>query len=114
MRDVEVKKSELLMKIKANRAEHRSLFERAQVGFRKRAIEHLDKMLADAKAGREIALYVGLQAPIDKTSDYDRVIGMLEMSVEETIDLDEKSYAQYVLDDWSWKQNVAHLNSSYL
>lgn len=113
MHVVKVKRAELLDVVKKNREEHRKLFEEAQVGFRARVIERLDKMLSDARAGVRYDLMVSLAPPIDQTKDYDRIIKALEMSVDEEIELDEREFAQYVMDDWQWKQNVLATNSAY-
>jgi hypothetical protein len=51
-------------------------------------LKELDRMLADAKEGRPIQRSVTLTEPSNHTKDYDRVITMLEMSVDETIVLD--------------------------
>jgi hypothetical protein len=69
----------------ANRDSHRHLFLKAQEGYRKLVIEELDRMLADAKAGRPIRRSISLTEPSDHTKDYDRVIAMLEMSVDDTV-----------------------------
>src|SRR5437016_5636643 len=103
MRTVNLKRTDLLDKVKANRAKHRSVFEEAMVGYRKAAIEELDSMIADAKSGKSIRRYVSLVEPMDQTKDYDRVLSMLEMSVDDEIELDQSEFAQYVLDDWHWK-----------
>jgi hypothetical protein len=85
MNTVKVKREELLTKVRTNREAHQSLFLKAQEGYRKLVIEELDKMLADAKAGLPIRRSVTLTEPSNHTKDYDRVITMLEMSVEDTM-----------------------------
>jgi hypothetical protein len=45
---------------------------------------------------------IDLVQPRDHTSDYDRVIMMLEMSVDDTIVLDANEFDQYVRDVWAW------------
>jgi hypothetical protein len=92
MNDVKVKREELLNKVRANRDAHRSLFLLAQEGYRKLVIEELDKMLANARAGLPIKRSVSLTEPSDHTKDYDRVVAMLEMSVEETITLEAQDF----------------------
>ena len=113
MQTVKAKRDDLLVRLRKNRGEHRELFNKAQEGFRKQVIEHLDKMLADAKEGRKIRLAVALPEPIDQTKDYDRVITMLEMSVDDVVELTQGEFAQYVMDDWQWKQNVFATNTRY-
>lgn len=113
MEIVKIKKSELLETLRKNRQEHRAIFEEAQVGYRAEAIKLLDKALQDAKAGRTIITFVKLNSPIDQTKDYDRAIKMIEMSVDENIEISEADFANYVLDDWHWKQNFMTTNAFY-
>lgn len=42
--------------------------------------------------------------PVSYEENYDRVIAMLEWSTDETIDLDQNEFEQYVRDNWLWKQ----------
>lgn len=114
METVRVKKDQLLSKVRENRRAHRDLFLKAQEGYREKVIEELDIMLRDAREGKKIRRGISLPEPIDQTRDYDRVVAMLEMSVDEYIELNPTEFAQYVLDDWQWKANTMHINSSYL
>lgn len=113
METVTVRREALLDAVRKNRETHRDLFLKAQEGFRARVIEELDRRLADARAGKAINLAFQLPTPIDQTSDYDRVIRMMEMSIHEAIELSEHEFAQYVMDDWAWKKNVTVVNSMY-
>ena len=113
MKNILVNKEELKDILKENRRKHREIFEAAQVGYRKEAVALLDKALENARTGKDIKMYFSLDAPVDQTKDYDRVIRMLNMSVEETLELSEVDFAQYVLDDWSWKMNFMSTNSKY-
>jgi len=98
MNTVKVKREDLLTKVRANRDAHRELFLKAQDGYRKLVIEELDRMLADAKEGRPIQRSVTLTEPSNHIKDYDRVITMLKMSVDETIILDAGEFGHYVMD----------------
>jgi hypothetical protein len=113
MNQIKVKRQELLTKVRANRDAHRSLFLKAQEGYRKLVIEELDKMLADAKANLPIQRSVSLTEPSDHTKDYDRVVTMLEMSVEETIALEARDFDQYVMDSWDWSRFALSTNTDY-
>jgi hypothetical protein len=114
MNTIRVNKAELLGKIKANRATHTDIFERALVKYRELVIVELDKMLAEAKAGRRILRAVNLVEPVNHTRDYDRAIAMLEMSVDKEVKLTASEYAQYVDDDWGWKGQFRTSNSRYV
>jgi hypothetical protein len=111
---IKVKKSELLQTVKANREAHRETFAKACEGYRAKAIATLDAMLADAKAGKQVRQHVGLIEPTDQTRDYDRVIRMLEMSVEDELEISEAEFAQYAMDDWSWKRQFTQTTAMYM
>jgi hypothetical protein len=110
---VKVKREELLTKVRTNREAHQSLFLKAQEGYRKLVIEELDHMLADAKAGLVIRRSVTLTEPSNHLKDYDRVITMLEMSVEDTITLDAQDFDRYVMDNWDWSRFALATNTAY-
>ena len=113
MNEVRIEKSELLEILKKNREAHRAIFEAALAGYRKKAIQLLDKALKDAKEGRKINTWIQLQEPVDQTKDYDRAIRMIGMSVDENIEIGETDFANYVLDDWQWKQQFLTTNAMY-
>lgn len=70
-------------------------------------------MLADAGAGRRISRVINLAEPVDHTSDYERVIMMLEMSVDDTVVLNAGEFDQYVRDVWSWSYQTTSMLKSY-
>jgi hypothetical protein len=113
MHSVKVKRIDLLAKIKVNRDGHRDLFLKAQEGYRLDFIAELEQHLKDARDRKKITRSLSLPEPQDHTEDYDSVIAMLEMSVEDTIELDAGSFQQYVLDKWTWKRAVDVTNMAY-
>ena len=114
MRNVTVNCDEFLVEVTANREAHREVFEEALEGFHMRLKAELDKQVRDLKAGRDINQYLGLPEPEDHTDDYDRVILMAHMSVEDTITLSEDEFAMYVMDQWRWKQDFTETTLRYL
>jgi len=113
MHSVTIKKDELLEKIRLNRAIHHQGFLEATKAYRLEAIEVLDEALADARAGRRIISSTSLVQPVDMTKEYDQVIMMLKMSVDEEIELSSTEFQNYVMDDWSWSGAVGASNSAY-
>lgn len=111
---IRVKRDDLLDALRKNRDAHRDTFEQAATGYRKRAIEELDASLQDAKAGKKIRRSIGLVEPMDQTKDYDRVIRMLEMTVDDVVTIGATEFQQYVMDDWSWKEQFTASNAAYL
>jgi len=112
MNTVKVKREELLAKVRSNRDAHRTLFLKAQEGYRKLVIEELDRMLQDAKDGLSIRRSVTLTEPSNHVKDYDRVVTMLEMSVDDTITLDAQDFDRYVMDSWDWSMFALATNTS--
>ena len=113
MHSVKVKRLPLLEQIKTNRDAHRDQFLKAQAGFRERVIEELDAMLAEARQGKGLRTSVRLVAPEDHTAEYDRVIAMLEMSVDDELQIDSASFNQYVRNEWAWFQRASTINAVY-
>lgn len=102
MDTVTVDKAELLKTIRENRENHRQVFNDAVEVYREKMIAELDSMLEDAKAGRKIRRAISMPEPEDHTRDYDRVIKMLEMSVDSQIEIEEQEFNWYVMDQWQW------------
>lgn len=113
MNTVKVKRTELLAKLQSNRKEHRDLFLKAQIGYRKAVISELDSMLSEARDGKQIRRVISLPEPQDHTGDYDRQIVMMEMSVDETIEVTSQEFDMYVMDNWSWKAMATASNMRY-
>lgn len=113
MKSIKAMKSEVLEKVRENREQHRGIFEEAIVGYRKRMQAELDARIEDLHAGRAIDHYIRLEAPQDHTADYDRVIAMLEMEVDQVVELGETDFACYVMDDWQWRRDFLSNAVSY-
>lgn len=113
MKQVTVKTADLLGKVMANRDGHRAEFEKALVGYKIRAEEELERHLNDVRNGVRAQVFIHLPLPEDHTTDYDMVIGMLAMEVNETVTIGDDDFRAYVMDDWSWKRAWNTSNASY-
>jgi len=111
MEKITVHKAELLEKLQENRANHRAIFEEALGGYQAEAIKILERHIATLHAGKRRNVQIGMLVPEDHTSDYNRAIAMIEMSIDDTIVLSEKDFGQYVMDDWGWQRNF--LSNTY-
>lgn len=114
MQRVEVDRTKLLDILRTNRDEHRNLFEKALSIYQERLLKHLERRIEEVKKGQKIDHYIRMPVPEDHTSDYDRVIKMVEMSLSDEIELTAADFSQYVMDDWSWKESFASNTTSYL
>ncbi len=110
---IAVKKEDLIKALVKNRDGHRTQYDEAHAGYRKALLETVAKMYDDAKKGIEVQHHIMLDIPHDHTKDYDRVIGMLQMSVDETVLITSSEYSQYVMDDWGWKEHFIGTSNSY-
>lgn len=102
MQEVKVKRTDLLDRVSKNRDAHQAVFERALGDYEKAVILELQEWLADALAGKRVQRKTVLIQPQDHTKDYNRVIDMIEMSVDDEIVLDAHSFMRYVRDEWEW------------
>lgn len=116
MKQVRVKKDDLLAILKKNKAEHKAIFEKAQEKFREVAIKELDRMLKVAREGQPFVLerFARLVQPKNYTGEYDRAIKMLEMSVDDTIEITSQEFQNFVQDIWNWSRDWALSNSGYV
>lgn len=114
MDTIVVAKDALLKKLRENRDNHRKEFELALEGWRKTADEEIARLYEEAKAGKLKQAFLNLPRPEDHTKDYDRRIEMLEMDINQTVELEEQEYAQYVQDDWGWRRQWTASNTAYM
>lgn len=114
MQTVKIKKVELLKKIQENRNEHVAEYLTAYEGYKQAVVKQLEEMLENAKNGDVRKTAVNLPVPQNHIKEYDRVIAMLLMSVENTIELTVHDFDRYVLDEWDWKEMTKMSFSTYL
>lgn len=57
---------------------------------------------------------VQLPYPENRTSDYGRAIKMIELSVYNTVELNENEFDAYVLNNWEWKKKFVDTNDRYV
>ena len=114
MEKITVDKNDLLTRVKTNRDKHREIFLEALEGYRQHSLSTLEAKVKDIKDGKTPKIYISIDRPVDHTRDYDRIIAMLEMHKGSEFDLEEDDFAQYALDDWSWKRQWALSNSGYV
>lgn len=143
MREVKVKRLELLEKIKANRLKHISEYRDGVNGYKELAIkkvleihqkakkdlkENVERILSKIEnmtpeeiengPGNSVIilqqLSFNLPVPVSHEKDYNQVISMLEMSVDEHLTIKSDEFACYVMDDWDWKIDFENLTKSYI
>ncbi len=107
------KTGDVLAKLRTNRAEHRKIFLEAQQGYRNKVIEVLEQRLTEARSGKRVRHQFQITEPADMTKHYDRAIAMLEMTTQETVELDGGDFSKYILDEWDWSDQFKTSNTMY-
>ena len=112
-----VKKEDLLEKIKAARDEHQKQYAAALKGWVEQMGLAAQKVIERSQAGTLKAFPKEfrnlMQMPSLHADDYETAIKMLEMSVDETIELEPDDFDQLVLGNWSWKEQWEATNALY-
>jgi hypothetical protein len=114
MHTVKVAKDEFVTVVTHNREEHRTVFEKALAGYHQRLLRELERRIHDLRRGRAVDVRISMPEPEDHTEDYDRVLTMARMSVDDVIELTAEDFAMYVMDQWHWKRNFAATAGYYL
>ncbi len=114
---ITVLKTDLLVKLKANKIAHEIDYAQAIDGYKIKLQGDLSTMLiAIGKVGAldvpNIPV-VKFDPPQDRTKDYERAIMMIDMSATETIELDEETFNNYVMNEWSWSYSFNNSVSVY-
>lgn len=113
MENITVEKKQLIAIVQGNRDNHRAKFEAAYGNFKVEVEKQLRKRLEQVHAGKVPNLTFALPVPMDHTKDYDRVLRMLELSVDDQIVLSEYDSKMYVMDEWDWSSQFAATTANY-
>lgn len=114
MDSIKVSKTALREALIKNRDGHREKYLRAFDGYVVECERVLKENLRLVKAGRFQRLLWTETPPQDHTAEYDRIISMLDMSLDTEIELTAMEFQQYVQDDWTWKGIFAASTAKYL
>lgn len=112
MHEVRIQKHILKKILADNREIHKKDYDSAMADWQKAAGEALRKALIEVEDGTWKGA-VHVQRPPDHTSDYDRALRMLDLSVDDVIELDERQFDQLVRDEWDWKEMFKTVAASY-
>lgn len=114
MQSVKVKKDELLAIVKENRTKHEAEFNAAQEAYKVKAKAALRGQVKNIDQEKPFTLnFKELPEPKQFLKEYDRAIGMLEMSVDEIVELEDDEYDRLVKDQWHWTNQFVAATSIY-
>lgn len=110
---IKAKTEDVLNTLKENRQRHLRIVREAQEGFQHKAKEALEHRLAQLKEGKLVDLKFTLTPPRDYSSVYDTAISMMELSQEDTVELNHEQVRNLIQDEWDWKQDFIGVNALY-
>lgn len=115
---VKVNRLKLLEMLKTNRTKHVDDFNKAVEDYRKSLLVDVSALWGqleehDLSYDQLAGLSLHFAVPQSHAGDYDLIIQMMEMSVDETIELDQANFQQYVMDNWAWKRLFTTMNGMY-
>ncbi len=114
MKTITVQVADLQRRLTSNLGAHQATFEKAMDEFRRRAVQVLDDQIAVVRAGGLPDRFLRLPIPEEHSADYRRALEMLAWHTEPTIELTEGEFAEYVQDDWGWRQSFISNTTSYV
>ena len=116
MDSIKMKRSELLVIVRENQIKHVAEYGEAVEDFKNLVVKIAKENLKTVNTGdlEKIARVRAFpQAPRSYEKEYGRAIRMLELSVDDVVEIDEHTFNQLVLDEWSWKQAFTAMSASY-
>ena len=116
MNSVKMDRKELLSIVKDNATKHLKEYNEATEDYKVAVVKLAKANLKLANSGdlEQIKKIKSVpQHPSNYSDNYSRAIRMLELSVEDTIEVEEHIFSQLVLDEWGWKQNFVAQSALY-
>ena len=112
MESVKVNKLELLKIVRENKEKHIKEYNEAVNDFKLAVIKICNENMEIVESGKLDVKFMPAK-PTSYEANYARAIRMLEMSVDDTVELDQYEFAKLVQDEWEWKQAFSTSNSAY-
>lgn len=112
MQTVNVKRLDIIDALKKGLIEHEASLSEALSDYNAAVIKFLELALQNAKNGNFKDLVLNIPKPEDHTKDYQHILDMLELSVDETIQLDSDTFRAYFKGEWSWKHRFLDIMAS--
>lgn len=111
-RTLKISKSELIKKIKENKETHIKEYDEAVIAYGIEARKQLEKITEELNSG-SLKIRLNLVTPVNRSEEYDKVIGMFEWELESALELTQREFNEYVYDDNDSARTTKMLNSTY-
>lgn len=110
---VDVNRFELIIALKAGLVVHQAQYATLRAEYEAAVLKFMRDALRRAKKGDFTNLNLNISAPVDHSMKYIDIIEMMEVSVNDTINLDKESYKAYYKNQWSWSAGLEAMGASY-
>ena len=104
------------MLFRSNKVSHVGAFGESLADYKKAVIKICKENSELARSGdldRIRRIRTMPQAPVSYEDSYTRAIRMLELSIDDVVELDEATFNQLVLDEWTWKNSFTTSSTFY-
>jgi len=110
-----MKRTELIRILETNLEKHVEEYKEAVINYRKALMVDLTEALRQAQdeSFNLKKIKVDFVHPQSHESDYTRVLKMMRLSIDDTIEIDNQAYDAYIEDEWQWKSQFRLMNSTY-
>lgn len=112
-RTLEVKKSEIISAVKANKEIHIKAYAKGIIAYKKEALKQLAEQKTRVEKG-DLSARLKLTTPIDNATSYDDIVEMFEFDVNDIVTLTQAEYNEYVKDKTESARHALMSNSMYL
>lgn len=102
---VKVDRLELIVALKKGRELHRDQFADANYDYQQAVKKFLALAVAQTDHGNFDNVHLTLKAPVSREAEYNNVIEMMMVSVDDNIQLDMESYKAYYKNEWPWSRD---------
>lgn len=112
-RTIQVKKADLIVKIKENKENHVKEFDKAVMLYKVEALKQLI-MLHDKVVAGALDAKLDLITPVDNSDNYDKILEMFEWEVKEVVELEQSEFQEYVQDTTDFAVTARLSNMMYV
>jgi hypothetical protein len=111
-RTIEVKKDELIARIKENKENHIKEYAKAIVAYKVEAIKQLAEQTQKVKNG-SVDAKLDLISPVDNSKNYDDILALFTWDVKDVVELGQDEFKEYVQDETDFAITAKMSNSAY-
>jgi hypothetical protein len=111
-RTIKVNKSNLIDKVKENKANHIKQYEEAKVAYRHEAAKQLRNLKKELNDG-DLDLELKLVTPVDNSKNYDDIVDMFQWEEDNLVELSQSEFTEYIQDKTSFANEARFSNTYY-